>query len=54
MKGLFIPLALLLALSLPALADDRNRGDDGRGVHGAPGPLMGVGLAVLLMGGGIY
>jgi LPXTG-motif cell wall-anchored protein len=62
MKNLFIPLALLLALSVPALADDDNnrgddgnkRRDDGRGVHGAPGPLMGAGLPVLLIGGGIY
>ena len=55
MKNLFIPLTLLLALCVPALADDdNNRGDDGRGVHGAPGPLMGAGLPVLLIGGGIY
>jgi LPXTG-motif cell wall-anchored protein len=55
MKNLFIPLALLLALSVPALADDdKQSGDDGRGVHGAPGPLMGAGLPVLLIGGGIY
>jgi LPXTG-motif cell wall-anchored protein len=57
MKSLFIPLALLLALSVPALAQNnqgQNNNDQGRGVHGAPGPLMGAGLPVLLIGGGIY
>jgi LPXTG-motif cell wall-anchored protein len=66
MKTVFIPLVLLLlALSLPALAQDNQgqnnndqgrgvHGDQGRGVHGAPGPLMGAGLPVLLIGGGIY
>ena len=49
MKSLFIPIVLLLALSVPALAED-----DGGGWHGAPGPLMGAGLPVLLIGGGIY
>jgi LPXTG-motif cell wall-anchored protein len=49
MKSLFIPMVLLLALSVPALAED-----DGGGWHGAPGPLMGAGLPVLLIGGGIY
>jgi hypothetical protein len=48
MKNLFIPLALLLALSVPALADDdNNRGNDGNNRGGA-------GLPVLLIGGGIY
>jgi hypothetical protein len=48
MKNLFIPLALLLALSVPALADDdNNRGNDGNNRWGA-------GLPVLLIGGGIY
>ena len=47
MKNLFIPLALLLALSVPALADDDdNRGNDGNNRGG-------VGLPVLLIGGGI-
>lgn len=57
MKNLFIPLALLLALSVPALAQDnqgQNNNDQGGGVHGAPGPLMGAGLSVLLIGGAIY
>ena len=48
MKNLFIPLALLLALSVPALADDDNNwGNDGNNRGGA-------GLPVLLIGGGIY
>ena len=48
MKNLFIPLALTLALSVPALAgDDNNRGNDGNNRGGA-------GLPVLLIGGGIY
>ena len=54
MKALLIPL-VLLALTLPALAQTcRNSTCT---VRGAPGPLMGVGLAglpVLLIGGGIY
>jgi LPXTG-motif cell wall-anchored protein len=57
MKNLFIPLALLLALSVPALAQDnqgQDNNDQGGGGHGAPGPLMGAGLPVLLIGGGIY
>jgi LPXTG-motif cell wall-anchored protein len=64
MKNLFIPLALLLALSVPALAQDnqgqnndnqgQNNNDQGGGGQGAPGPLMGAGLPVLLIGGGIY
>jgi LPXTG-motif cell wall-anchored protein len=62
MKNLFIPLALLLALSVPALAQDNqggnNRGQNndnqGGGADGAPGPLMSAGLPVLLIGGGIY
>jgi hypothetical protein len=62
MKNLFIPLALLLALSVPALAQDnqggnnqgQNNDNQGGGAHGAPGPLMSAGLPVLLIGGGIY
>jgi LPXTG-motif cell wall-anchored protein len=46
MKGV-IPLILLLSLSVPALAGDIP-------VRGAPGPLLGAGLPVLLVGGGIY
>lgn len=60
MRTLFITMVLLLALS-PALADK----DDGKGRgwgdgigggkdHAAPGPIVGAGLPVLLVGGGIY
>jgi hypothetical protein len=66
MKKLVIPMALLLALSVPALAgggndqggNNNNQGgnnnNQGGGVRGAPGPLVGAGLPVLLIGGGIY
>jgi hypothetical protein len=53
---LALPMALLLALSVPALAkDDKgDKGDKDKGVKGAPGPLVGAGLPVILIGGGIY
>ena len=56
---LAVPMALLLALSVPALAtnDKGNQGNgngNGGNLRGAPGPLMGAGLPVLLIGGGIY
>ena len=56
---LALPMALLLALSVPALAknDKGNQGNgngNGGNVRGAPGPLAGAGLPVLLIGGGIY
>jgi LPXTG-motif cell wall-anchored protein len=56
---LAVPMALLLALSVPALAknDKGNQGNgngNGGNVRGAPGPLVGAGLPVLLIGGGIY
>jgi hypothetical protein len=57
MKSLFIPPVLLLALSVPALAQNSqgNQGGNNQGGgHGASGPLMGAGLLVLLIGGGIY
>ena len=59
MKSLIIPMALWLALSGPALAknDKGNQGNgngNGGNVRGAPGPLVGAGLPVLLVGGGIY
>jgi LPXTG-motif cell wall-anchored protein len=56
MKTLVIPVALLLALSVPALAQKGTIGDKppSSGVKGAPGPLVGAGLPVLLIGGGIY
>jgi hypothetical protein len=56
---LALPMALLLALSVPALANN-DKGNQGNGngnggnFRGAPGPLMGAGLPVLLIGGGIY
>jgi len=55
MKTLVIPVALLLALSVPALAQKGIIGDKppSDGVKGAPGPLVGAGLPVLLIGGGI-
>jgi LPXTG-motif cell wall-anchored protein len=62
-----LPVVLLLALSgVPALAQNNqgqnnqgqnNQGQNnqgGGGVRGAPGPLIGAGLPVLLVGGGIY
>jgi hypothetical protein len=57
MKAVFIPMVLLLALSVPALAQNnqgQNNNDQGGSVRGAPGPLVGTGLPVLLIGGGIY
>jgi hypothetical protein len=56
MKTLVIPVALLLALSVPALAQKGTIGDKppSSGVKGAPGPLVGAGLPVILIGGGIY
>ena len=57
MKAVFIPMVLLLALSIPASAGN-NQGQQGQlgggGARGAPGPLVGAGLPVLLIGGGIY
>ena len=47
---LALSMALLLTLSVPVAAKDK--GD--KGVKGAPGPLVGAGLPVLLIGGGIY
>ena len=62
MKSLIIPTALLLALSVPALAQNqdgnsqggRQGGNSQGGMRGASGPLVGAGLPVLLIGGGIY
>jgi hypothetical protein len=56
MKSLLIPMVILLALSVPALAQNNQgkQNNQGEGVRGAPGPLMGAGLPLLLIGGGIY
>jgi hypothetical protein len=56
MKSLLIPILLLLALSVPALAQNNqgNQNNQGEGDRGAPGPLMGASLPLLLIGGGIY
>lgn len=64
MKTMFIPMALLLALSLPALAQNnqgqnnnnqgQNNNNQGGGYHGAPAPIIAAGLPVLLIGGGLY
>ena len=56
---LALPMALLLALSVPALAkNDKGNQGNGKGkggnVSGAPGPVVGAGLPMLLIGGGIY
>ena len=56
---LALPMVLLLALSVPALAknDKGNQGNgngNGGNVHGAPGPLAGASLPLLLIVGGIY
>jgi hypothetical protein len=62
-----LPMALLLALSVPAFAQGTigdispstmgvkpPSGGGGKPVKGAPGPLMGAGLSTLLIAGGIY
>jgi LPXTG-motif cell wall-anchored protein len=57
MKSLVVPMALLMALSVPALAQrpGTGTGTGGGGVtRGAPGPLVGAGLPVLLVAGGVY
>jgi LPXTG-motif cell wall-anchored protein len=57
MEALFIPMVLLLALSVPVLAQNnqgQNNNNQGGGFRGAPGPLLGAGLPVLIIGGGIY
>jgi hypothetical protein len=57
MKSLVIPtMALLLALSVPALAQPASSSVVQRPVvnRGAPGPLAGASLPVILIGGGIY
>jgi len=52
---LALPMALLLALSVPNDKGNQGNGNgNGGNVRGAPGPLAGAGLPVLLIGGGIY
>jgi hypothetical protein len=59
MKRFAFPMALFLALTVPALAEN-DKGNQGNGkgnggnIRGAPGPLVGAGLPVLLIGGGVY
>ena len=65
MKPVFaLPMALafsvtVLGLTVLALAGNgndqgQNNNNQGGGVHGAPGPVAGAGLPVILIGGGIY
>jgi hypothetical protein len=64
MRTILFPMALAMALSLPALANNNQGGNNnnqggnnnnrGGGYRGAPGPIVGAGLPVLLIGGGIY
>jgi len=55
MKGLFIPMVLLLALIVPVLAqNNQGQNNNDQGGRGAPGPVAGVALPVLLIGSGIY
>ena len=60
-----LPVLLLLALSgVPALAQNQglnnnnqnnnNQQNNGERTRGAPGPIMGASLPVLLVAGGIY
>jgi hypothetical protein len=51
---MFLPVVLLLALSgVPALAKSDNGNGNGQ-FKGAPGPILGAGLPIFLVGGGIY
>jgi LPXTG-motif cell wall-anchored protein len=51
---LVIPMALSLALSVVGAWAKSDNGNGNGQVKGAPGPLVGAGLPVLLVGGGIY
>jgi hypothetical protein len=60
--ALALTMTLPLALSVPASADNgnhfgRDNGNNGNHygqVRGAPGPLAGAGLPVILVGAGLY
>jgi hypothetical protein len=57
MRMILFPMVLAMALSLPASAQNNqggNNNNQGGGYRGAPGPIVGAGLPVLLIGGGIY
>jgi hypothetical protein len=65
MRTMFIPLVLVLSLSASGLAhgqnnqgqNNNNQGQNNNnqgGYRGAPGPLVGAGLPVLLIAGGVY
>ena len=45
---------MLRKLCNPACKNDKDKEDKGDKMRGAPGPLVGAGLPVLLIGGGIY
>jgi hypothetical protein len=53
MRNLIVASALLGALCLPALAGNGHE-NDGGGIHGVPGPLVGAGLPILAIGYGAY
>ena len=53
---LALSIAVLFAVSVPASAknDHEDNGKHLGHIKGAPGPLAGAGLPVILIGGGIY
>jgi uncharacterized membrane protein len=53
MKKLIMASALLGVLCLPSLAG-KGHENDGGGISGVPGPLVGAGLPVLAIGYGAY
>jgi LPXTG-motif cell wall-anchored protein len=54
MKAVLVPALLLLGMSVPALAQSATSRPTPVPPRAAPGPLMGAGLPVLLIGGGVY
>jgi hypothetical protein len=62
MQNMILPVVLFLALSIPALAQNKGQNNNNQGqnnnnqggVRGAPSPIVGAGLPILLIGGGIY